>query len=255
MAPAWHRRALALLWPAGLTVVVFVTIGRIGFQPTDDGNVLAQTYRLLHGQVPHRDVIFARPMGSAFLHIVDYGLPMPLFEASRLIGVAEIVAYSMLFAWFVFDSSPARWGAARWLAASASALVNIHTFLVIAWYTTDGLLLVALGSVMLRSGLREERPWVRRAGLVVLGCAPLAKQSFYLAPVLGLIAVAWQGRSRSGAAQLKRVIGSGILLALPLSLYATGLAATHALSDFVDQVTGAKAVWGGDFVTRFSAGK
>jgi len=232
-----------------------VTIGRIGFQPTDDGNVLAQTYRLLHGQIPHRDVIFARPMGSALIHIVDFGVPMPLFEASRLIGIVETVAYSLLFAWLVFDSAPARWGPARWLAASASSLVNMHTFLVIGWYQTDGLLLLALGSVLLRTGLREGRPWLRRAGLLALGCAPLTKQSFFLAPVLGLVAMAWFGRSRPGMEQSRRVIGAGILLSIPLGLYGVWLAANRAVSDFLDQTAGAKVVWGRDFFSAFGPGK
>jgi hypothetical protein len=255
MASLWNRRALALLLPSGFIALLFLTIGRIGFQPTDDGNLLAQTYRLLHGQIPHRDVIFARPMGSTLLHLVDYGLPLPLFESARLIGIAEIVAYSLLFGWLIFDASPARWGPARWLAASASALVNMHTFLAISWYTIDGLLFVALGSVLLRAGLRDERPWVRRAGLLALGFAPLAKQSFYLAPLLGLAAVAWQGRSHSAARRLRTVLGSGALLALPLLSYVTWLAAENGFRDFVDQVTGAKGAWGTAFVTAFVPGK
>jgi hypothetical protein len=254
-APPWRaaRRLLAVAVPGGLIATLYVWVGRLGFQPTDDGNLLAQTWRLLHGEVPHRDVIFARPMGSAALHLVDYALPMPLFESARLIGIAEFVAYSLLFAWLVFDRPPSRWGPARWLAAAASALVSIHTFPLIGWYTTDGLLLVAAGFVLLRTGLRDDRLWMRAVGMLLLGCAPLAKQSFFLAPVLGGVLVATD--VRSSGRRLESFIGSGLVAALPLAAYLGILAIAGGLGDFFSQIAGAKTVWGTSFVSAFDAGR
>jgi hypothetical protein len=56
----------------------------LGFNPTDDGYVLAQASRVLSGQVPHRDIASPRPLGSALLHVSTCFLPLPLFEATRL---------------------------------------------------------------------------------------------------------------------------------------------------------------------------
>jgi hypothetical protein len=246
------RRVIAWVAPAALIGSLFAWIGRLGFQPTDDGNLLAQTWRLLHGEVPHRDVIFARPMGSAVLHLIDYAVPLPLFESARLIGIAEFVAYSLLFAWLVFDLSPGSWGPARWLAAAASALVSIHAFPLMGWYTTDGLLLVALGFVLLRAGLRDDRRWLRLAGLLALGCAPLVKQSFFMAPVLGGVLVA--ADPRSAGKRVRALIGSGVIAALPLAAYTGLLVVLGALDDFIDQISGAKTVWGASFFSAFDSG-
>ena len=242
------------MWPIGLVVLLFIVVGRLGFQPTDDGNLLAQTYRLLHGQAPHRDVIFARPMGSAFLHVLDFGVPLPLFEAARLIGIAEIVAYSLLFAWLILEASSANWRLAAALAAAASALVNMHTFPLIGWYTTDGILLVASGFVALSTGERNERTYLRWIGLLLLGAAPLAKQSFFLAPVLGLAFVLWEDRSLDAGRRIRRVAAAAALLATPAAAYGAMLVARGALRDFVDQVAGATTVWGGSFARAFGNG-
>src|SRR6266498_2935031 len=69
-------------WVLGLTAWAVARVGRFGFHPTDQGFVLGQSWRLLHGEIPHRDLISARPLGSAALHVVDFLLPGPLFLMS-----------------------------------------------------------------------------------------------------------------------------------------------------------------------------
>lgn len=244
-------RAAAIAWPLALVGALYVAFGHLGFQPTDEGNVLAQTHRILHGQVPHQDVIFARPMGSPVLHAIDFIVPMPLFEASRLIGLAESVAYSLLLAWLVFDVSPSRWGPLRLLAAAGSALVNMHTFLLPGWYTTDGLLFTAAGFVALRAGLRSDRAWLLRAGWVSTGTAVLMKQSFLMAPVIALVWVSWTRRGRPMRRQAREAAQTALLLSAPMLLYVGVVSAFGGLGDFLQQMLGARAVWGAELVTTF----
>jgi hypothetical protein len=49
-------------------------------------------------------------MGSAFLHTLDFIIPLPLFEASRLTGLSVIVGYSYLFARFTYAKPLLQWG-------------------------------------------------------------------------------------------------------------------------------------------------
>jgi hypothetical protein len=66
-------------------------------------------------------------------------------------------------------------------------MVNLHLNPSMAWHTTDGLLLTALGLVRMQRALFQTLPRAAAFGLLVLGAAPLMKQSFFLAPLLGVI--------------------------------------------------------------------
>ena len=71
---------LTLLLFAG-TVILYTLMGIIpseGFNPSDDGVILAQSYRLLQGQIPHLDFISIRPIGSAVFHSIHFISPLPL---------------------------------------------------------------------------------------------------------------------------------------------------------------------------------
>jgi hypothetical protein len=246
--PAWIVPASAV----SLTILLFIVIGDLGYNPTDDGNILAQSHRILNGEAPHRDVIFARPMGSALLHVLDFAIPLPLFEASRLIGIAEIVAYSFLFAWVILGIPLTEWRAPHLAGAVGSTLINMHTFPLMGWYTTDGLLFVALGLALLVSGLSRDRAGRIALGMVALGIAPLMKQSFAIAPLLGMALVALR-LSTSRRPAVAGALRAGGLAALPLVCYTVAMAALGAADEFVAQVVGAEPVWGGSFIRVFHA--
>src|SRR6266850_1768570 len=59
----------------GLLFVFFVSLiahfcfSWMGLIPTDDGFVMAYSRRLLEGEVPHRDFVSIRPLGSPLLHL------------------------------------------------------------------------------------------------------------------------------------------------------------------------------------------
>src|SRR5947209_7722457 len=92
------QTATSVAVPMVLVAWLFGTTANVGFNPTDDGYVLSQAYRILHGAVPHKDLISPRPLGSAVIHLVDFLVPLPLLEASRLVALAEVVGSSFLFA-------------------------------------------------------------------------------------------------------------------------------------------------------------
>jgi hypothetical protein len=225
---------------------LFVAVGFIGFHPSDDGFLLAQSQRILRGEIPHLEVIFARPMGSAFLHTLDFLIPLPLFEASRFTGLMEIVAYSYLFAWFTYSKPPVRWRFAHHVGAIGAALVNLHTFPSMAWHTTDGLLLTALGLVLIQRAHAGKVPKVSVFGLLALGAAPLMKQSFFLSPLLGVV---WVAVSAQPALRLWTAIKSTFWASLPGMSYVVAMATLGALPEFSRQLFGASPVWGKELMT------
>lgn len=240
---------LAWLVPSGVVVFLFVCVGHLGFHPSDDGFLLAQTYRILRGEIPHLDIIFARPMGSALLHTLDFAIPLPLFEASRLTGLSVIVAYSYLFARFTFAKPLLKWGLLHHLGAIGAVMVNLHLNPSMAWHTTDGLLLTALGLVLIQRSLAQTMPRATATGLLALGAAPLMKQSFFLAPLLGVIWVAVAAPSSQRSVSILRSL---CWVSLPGALYVGAMAVLGALPDFLGQLLEATPVWGRELVTSIA---
>lgn len=249
MRVTWARVGAWAL-PVVVVLALFSRFAHLGFPATDDGMLLAQTLRVLRGEVPHLDIVFARPMGSAYLHIVDFLLPIPLFEASRLTGIGAIVLYSYLLAWLTYGRAPVKWGLGLHLGAIAAALVNFHTFPSMAWYTTDGLVFASLGFVLVQRAVAREAPVVPVGGMLMLGLAVLMKQSYLLAPVIGvgwLLLRWWGSDARWRLAAMAAAWG-----ALPALLY-LGLAATAgALPELIRQIGGASPVWGRQLVLAIS---
>src|SRR5918912_610006 len=75
-ARAWVQARSAglsagFLFVAGVSLVAHLLFSSLGFNPTDDGFILAYSRRLLDGQVPHRDFISIRPVGSSYLHLIE----------------------------------------------------------------------------------------------------------------------------------------------------------------------------------------
>lgn len=242
------RRLAAALWPLALVAWVFLRFAPLGYNPTDDGYVLSQSRRILHGQVPHRDLVSPRPLGSALLHTVDFLLPLPLLEASRLVALIEIAAYSLLFAWLVYRRPPASWSLAHVLGAAGAILINLHVFPLMPSYTIDGIMLVAAGLVLLETGLERACAAPCALGFVALGATTVVKQSFLAAPVLGLVRVAWElwgdPRQRRLAALLEAAL---LIAALPL-VYLGVVAVLGGLDAMCIQLRSAQPVFGGSLL-------
>lgn len=239
-----RRLLLALAWPPALAAAIYLAFGRLGFFPSDEGLVLSYTYRLLHGQVPHRDFISPRPLGSALIHLIDFAIPGPLFEVSRVIALGEFVAYTIAFAWLIYEVAPWRWNLAMVAGAMAATLVDMNRFPLMAWYTVDGLLLVGAGLLLVRSGARRGSWTTIAAAFVVLGFAGLTKQSFAPAVALGWLALWPRLRSLSLGRRLKDVVMTGAYAAAPVVIYVAAIAAAGGFRAMRAQLLGAPLVYG-----------
>lgn len=240
-SPEWpRRRTRALLhvaWIAALALAAGLRVGRFGFHPSDQGFILAQSWRVLHGEIPHTDIISARPLGSAVLHVLDFAIPAPLFVSSSVLSMAELVIGTVALAVLVTRRPLLTWGPGLTGLVAAAALVNLNSFPLMAWHTIDGIALTAVGAWALDSGLRSGSPLARRAGLVLFGMAPLVKQSFAPAAVLGLVWLAMHPSTRRPV-RWSRIVADLCCLAACGALYAGVVTLDGGFAAMVDQLTG-----------------
>lgn len=241
-----------LLWPAGLVIVVFFAVGLYGFNPTDEGLIQAQALRILHGAIPHLDIVSPRPLGSPLLHTVDVLLPTPLVATSRLLALVEFMGYSLLLGTLTFRRNPLRWTPVQCIGVAAAFLVNLHVFPLMPWHTVDGLLLSSAGLVALSRGLsRDRRTWID-AGMLSLGFAAITKQSFFVAPFLGLAWVAIATATGQQERRARRIGRAAFFGALPGALYCLVVLLAGGGGEALLQLTAGESVLGEPILTAFA---
>lgn len=245
--PRWWRAA-RLGWPVGLYVVLLATMSGLGFNPTDEGVVASASQRILDGQVPHVDFATPRPALSAYLHALELLLPTPAFITGRAVALAQILAYSILLAWFVLAEAPGRWAPATVFAVAASVLVNLNTFPLMPWYTVDGLLFASCGLLILRFALQRGRAsWIALA-FICFALATLSKQSFGPSLVFGL---AWVVFATPPGRRLNRATVAVLAGATPLALYAVLVALAGGAGPLVGQLLASEPVFGAELAIPF----
>lgn len=242
------RLSLHATWVLLLAVATEFRVGRFGFHPSDQGFILAQAWRVLHGEIPHSDIISARPLGSAYLHIVDFVLPGPLFFASSVLSMLEIILATIAFTVLVTGRRVRDWGTGLTGLTAAASLLNLNAFPLMAWHTIDGIFLTACGAWALDCGLRSGRAWPRRLGLVLLGTTVFVKQSFAPVPVIAFLWLVLHPAMREGALRTGRWWGRRAwdLLALNafLILYIGTVVLDGGLGAMADQLTGGLPAYG-----------
>ncbi|WP_246258214.1 hypothetical protein [Amycolatopsis anabasis] len=251
------RFLLHAAWVALLAIGTELGIGRFGFHPSDQGFILAQSWRLLHGEIPHSDAISARPLASALLHGIDFLIPAPLFAASGALSMLEIILGTIALTALVTRRPVLTWGPGLTLLVAAAALINLNSFPLMAWHTVDGIMLTACGAWALDAGLRSGRAWPRRTGLFLFGVAVFVKQSFALAAVLGALWLLLHPATREGALRTarwwRRTVADLLWLgAFPLA-YVAVVALDGGFGPMVDQLTGGLPAYGEKLLTYWLA--
>jgi hypothetical protein len=166
---------ITLAYLVGVPLICHFLFSWMGFNPTDDGFILALSRRLLAGQVPHRDFISVHVTGSAFFHA-----PFVLWGGDYTYWI------SRLFVWFQFAVFSWCWVliAARMLRTEFTAFeklllglivfaLSTHTMPILAWHTVDGLFFYSLGLLV---ALRQSR-FSRWFGFFLIGLSAICKQS------------------------------------------------------------------------------
>lgn len=235
-----------------------------GFNPSDDGVILAQSYRILNGEIPHRDFISIRPAGSGFMHAIHYFSPLSLELSARWLVLFEYLIYSILITLLLTGSwfKGLRRSYLLFLTGGSvlvQFILNQNYYNLFPWTTIDSLFWFSLA---LYAWFRlKEKPdggtmlW-RAVMFFGIASAFLCRQTFALPGLLLLIRMlVWEIRRSEG--HWKHLIISLILPMLigflPGWLYAGMLTATGSWPDFIDQLTGRTEFWQTG-VARFSRG-
>jgi len=166
---------VTLAWLIGVPLIAHFLFSWMGFNPTDDGFILALSRRLLAGQVPHRDFISVHVAGSAFFHV-----PFVLWGGDYTYWL------SRLFVWFQFAVFAWCWvlipqrllkqefhPLEKLLLALVVFALSTHTMPILAWHTIDGIFFYSLG---LLTALRKSRRG-RWLGFFLIGLSAVCKQS------------------------------------------------------------------------------
>ncbi|WP_394359550.1 hypothetical protein [Amycolatopsis sp. SB7-3] len=236
-------RALVLVAGTGLlSAAVVARIGRFGFNPTDQGFVLAQVWRVLHGEIPQVDFLGPRPFGSAYLHLIDHLVPAPLMIGSGFVMMVQLTVATVALAAFLTGTSPLDWGPTRLGLVFTAVLVGLNTYPVMAWHTVDGVFLVAVGWWLLDGGLRSGSRWRRLSGLFCLGFAVIVKQSFLFAVPIGVLILLFH--PAAAPRKVPRLLGDLLMLGAAPLLYFGMVTAAGGLRSAITQLSSGTQTWG-----------
>jgi hypothetical protein len=196
----------------------------LGFNPSDEGVVLAGAERILDGQVPHKDFVTIRPAGSFYLHApVAY-----LFNASTLLasrGIAWFQFGVICWCWLliVFPKKQIR-PTFEWAVAITAFLLSTHNFPMMAWHTIDAIMFASIGILLMERSRPSQSVW----GWILLGASVLFRQNFALA-----IIVIWLIRGKTWQSAVSVLVPG---LAYVLYLYLAG-AMEHAIDQLQAQTS------------------
>lgn len=186
------------VWAPLLAVLVYWGFFALyGFNPTDDGFILAQSWRIVLGQIPHVEFTSPRPVGAGLLHVPEVLTPVGLLALDRLVVLLQF--------WWIAVAAlgllrPRHWSPSplqRFLLVAAAFLLSTGVWPIMAWHTVDGLF-IAFTAFWVATRA-PERVWATRlqwpAVWLLSGFAPLIKQGFALVPLLTVL-IALQKRDR-----------------------------------------------------------
>jgi hypothetical protein len=224
-----HVLELSLLL---LFIVFAFRISRIGFNPTDDGLILAQSKRLLMGEVPHLDFLSPRPVGSPLLHTFEILIPLPQIYVSRILVVVELFAISLLTTELIFNQENfLKNTSLRALISFQIFLINMHNFPLMPWHTIDGIFFCLFATWLLtKNNLKYKTLALVSAGLII-GYVPLIKQSFAPILLVGALLIIFRKET------LRLRIGAIAAIALPGFFYVLWLIQAGAFNVALDQMT------------------
>ena len=218
-----------------LLAVVFQIPALEGFNPSDDGVILAQSFRILQGQLPHADFISIRPAGSPLFHLLAFALPGPLEMNARWIVYLQYLIYSSIWALLLFKRLPGSQAtpAILVLFLIMTFVLNQNHYNLYPWTTIDALFFFSLAFLF----YSQRRYW---PALLLASFSALCRQTFILPLIVLIVSVVWRMLRQGKRIQLMFTLVAG---ALPFLVYGIMLLTQDAVPAFIDQMTGRTELW------------
>ena len=241
------RKYLFLTCIAAISIGILFPLlnytGKEGFNPSDDGVILAQSWRILNGEVPHRDFIAMKPALSGFLHTIHFYSPIPMEDSARWFVVFQNFLISFLWVYLLIRSFSPVFERTGWGFISVSLIaftLNLNHHGLFPWTTVDGLFWSIIAVVFFISQYEENcslsRQWFMAAlGISFMSLAFLSRQTFIF-PLLFLDLLALLRYLKLKKYLLFIVIM--IIGQLPVIIYLSYLLKNHAFTMFVHQMSG-----------------
>lgn len=216
-----------------------------GFNPTDDGVIIAQSYRIINGEIPHKDFISIRPVMSGVLHTLNFYLPFPLVESSRIFVLLQTFIFSFLWGFLIVKTflkkANYNWRLILFgILGVLAFLLNLNTYHVYPWTTIDAIFISTFGFAFLLSAIKhstDDKAFFFKAvaALFLFSIAALCRQTFIFIPMAAALFLLIKYFKKSCFIKLTFtfIIGSS-----PFLMYHTYLVSHEAIPDFVAQLTG-----------------
>ncbi len=216
-----------------------------GFNPSDDGVVLAQSYRIINGEIPHNDFISIRPVFSGVLHTIHFASPFPIIISGRIFVLLQFFLFSFLWAYiliknFLTIESKSKYVIIFSLTGISVFVLNVNTYHLYPWTTIDGIFFSLIGFsflIKLFSGKISsfKKDFYTTTALFLFSLAALCKQNFVFLAVFIFLYIICSFLKEKRLKVLPIVIITG---GLPFIIYLVMLISTDSFQYFIQQMTG-----------------
>ncbi len=207
-----------------------------GFNPTDEGVILAQSFRIVNSEIPHKDFISIRPVGSGYFHSLNYLIPAPIFVAARYLVLFQFFVIAVLCSLLFYNQivkksdlsiNKTTYFIALIISAYTISILNYNLF---SWTTIDAVFWSVI-SLYLFSIATKKIHYI--FALISISLAALSRQTFAMATLIAFLYTLYEFR--------KKIISAFLILlsgGLPFILYFGLLIYHNALKDFILQMSG-----------------
>ncbi len=223
-----------------------------GFNPSDDGVILAQSYRLMNGEVPHSDFISIRPVGSALFHLLSFWLPFPLETTARWVVLLQYLLSSLLWSLLLMKALPKGSGgmSVLFFLTSLVFVLNQNYYNLFPWTTIDAIFFFSVGFFVFyywkEKSLSRNQAILRYFVVVFFtGYSALCRQTFALPfLMIGIVVLVEAIRGK----RLILFTGAALAGLWPYFVYLFTLIHHDAFDLFYHQLTGRTELWQTGFV-------
>jgi len=217
--------------------------GNEGFNPSDDGVILAQAFRIFNGEIPHKDFISLKPTLSGFIHSIHFYSPLPLQTSARWFVLFEFLIFSFAWVFILFHAfdfkiaSKIKLFVYFTIALITTFLLNLNTYNLFPWTTVDAICLMSISLLFLKDfgNLTSRKLSLIVFGLIFISLSALTRQSYVLPTIFlfGFTALHYWNRK-----QYIKLFLAIFLGALPFWVYFGYLFFNDALGLFFAQMQG-----------------
>lgn len=232
-----YKYALVSVFFLLIVVSIFYSINYVqneGFNPTDEGVVLAQSWRIINGEIPHKDFISIRPAGSGYLHSLIFAIPGSLVVNARWFVLFQFFVIAAVISTLFFRIQTEYREKEKSIVYFISLLIagftlSVFNYNLYSWTTIDAVFWTVLALPLLYS----KNKWKNSLALLFVSIAALSRQTFGIVVLLSFLYVFYVNRR-----SFVKYIPVFLIGALPFICYSFMLFWTGSFNDFISQMTG-----------------